>query len=72
VLRDYTAGAPMREGVRWTTLTRKEMGERLAEGGTPVSRAVVKALLRTHPYVRRKAQKAQAMGEHPERNAQVE
>lgn len=62
----------MREGVRWTNLTMKEIGERLAEVGTPVSRPVVKALLRTHHYVRRKAQKAQAMGEHPERNAQFE
>jgi hypothetical protein len=72
VLHDYTAGDPMREGVQWTNLTMKEIGERLAEVGTPVSRPVVKALLRTHHYVSRKAQKAQAMGQHPERNAQFE
>jgi hypothetical protein len=72
VLQDYTAGDPMREGVHWTNLTLKEIGEGLAGAGTAVSRVVVKALLRKHHYVRRKAQKAQAMGQHPERNAQFE
>jgi Rhodopirellula transposase DDE domain len=72
VLRDYTAGDPMREGVRWTNLTVKEIVGRLAAAGTPVSRTVVKDLLRKHHYVKRKAQKAQAMGHHPDRNAQFE
>lgn len=72
VLQDYTAGDPMREGVHWTNLTLKEIGEGLAVAGTAVSRVVVKALLRKHHYVRRKAQKAQALGQHPERNAQFE
>lgn len=72
VLQDYTAGDPMREGVRWTNLTLKEIVGCLAEVGTRVSRAVVKALLRKHHYVRRKAQKAHAMGQHPDRNAQFE
>jgi hypothetical protein len=72
VLQDYTAGDPMREGVRWTNLTQKEIGERLAAAGTPVSRTVVKYLLRKHHYVKRKAQKAQAMGHHSDRNAQFE
>lgn len=72
VLRDYTAGDPMRENVRWTNLTQKEIVERLAVAGMPVSVTVVKALLRTHHYVKRKAQKAQAMGQHPDRNAQFE
>lgn len=72
VLQDYTAGDPMREGVRWTNLTLAEIGERVAAAGTPVSRTVVKALLHNHHYVKRKAQKAQAMGAHPDRNAQFE
>jgi hypothetical protein len=72
VLQDYTAGDPMREGVHWTNLTLKEIGEGLAVAGTAVSRVVVKALLRKHHYVRRKAQKAQALGQPPERNAQFE
>lgn len=72
VVQDYTAGDPMRENVRWTNLTQKEIAARLAAAGTPVSVTVVKALLRKHRYRKRKAQKAQAMGEHPERNAQFE
>jgi Rhodopirellula transposase DDE domain len=72
VLQDYTAGHPMREGVRWTNLTLKEIGGRLAEAGTAVSRGVIKALLRKYHYSKRKAQKALAMGRHPERNAQFE
>jgi DDE family transposase len=72
VVRDYTAGDPMRENVRWTNLTQKEIAARLAAVGTPVRVPVVKTLLRKHCYRKRKAQKAQATGEHPERNAQFE
>lgn len=72
VLQDYTAGDPMQEGVRWTNLTVKEIVGRLAAAGTPVSRTVVKYLLRKHHYVKRKARKATAMGHHPDRNAQFE
>ena len=70
--RDYTAGDPLRDTVRWTNLTQKEISARLATAGTPVSVTVVKALLRQHHYVKRKAQKSKAMGQHPERNAQFE
>ena len=72
VLRDYTAGDPMREGVRWTNLTRAEIAQRLKEAGTPVSVTVVKQLLRKCRYVQRKAQKSQAMGQHADRNQQFE
>jgi len=72
VPRDYTAGDPLRDTVRWTNLTQKEISARLATAGTPVSVTVVKALLRQHHYVKRKAQKSKAMGQHPERNAQFE
>jgi DDE family transposase len=72
VLRDDTAGDPMREGVRWTNLTRAEIAQRLKEAGTPVSMTVVKQLLRKHRSVLRKAQKSQAMGRHADRNQQFE
>jgi cell fate (sporulation/competence/biofilm development) regulator YlbF (YheA/YmcA/DUF963 family) len=72
VLRDYTAGDPMREGVRWTDLTRAEIAQRLKEAGTPVSVTVVKQLLRKYRYVKRKAQKSQAMGQHADRDQQFE
>jgi hypothetical protein len=72
VLRDHTAGDPMRDDARWTNLTLREIADRLAQAGTPVSVTVVKQLLRKHNYVKRKAPKRQAMGQHPDRNAQFE
>lgn len=61
----------MREGVKWTDLTRREISERLAERGTPAGKRVVRQLLKRHRYVKRKACKSQAMGpRHPDRNAQ--
>jgi hypothetical protein len=62
----------MRQEVRWTDLTYEQIAEHLAEAGTPVSVPVVKQLLRKHGYVTRKAQKSEAMGEHPDRNQQFE
>jgi DDE family transposase len=72
VLRDRTAGDPMRQEVRWTDLTYEQIADHLAEAGTPVSVPVVKQLLRKHGYVKRKAQKSQAMGKHADRNQQFE
>src|SRR3954463_6411989 len=62
----------MRQEVRWTDLTYEQLAEHLAEAGTPVSVPVVKQLLKKHGYVTRKAQKAQAMGGHPDRTRQFE
>jgi hypothetical protein len=63
----------MREAVKWTDLTRREISARLAERGTPAGRRVVKRLLKRHGYVRRQARKSQTMGRrHPDRNAQFE
>lgn len=63
----------MREGVKWTDLTRRQISGLLAERQTPAGRRVVKQLLKEHGYVRRKAQKSQTMGRrHPDRNAQFE
>lgn len=73
VLRDHTAGDPMRQEVKWTDLTRREICGRLAQRGTPAGKRVVKQLLKKHGYVKRKAQKTQTMGpRHPDRNAQFE
>jgi hypothetical protein len=58
VLRDHTAGDPMRQDVRWTHLTRREIAERLAEEyQVEVSETVIRKLLKKHNYRRRKAQK---------------
>jgi Rhodopirellula transposase DDE domain len=72
VLQERTAGDPMRQEVRWTDLTFEQIAGHLAEAGTPVSVPVVKQLLRKHGYVKRKAQKSKAMGQHPDRNQQFE
>jgi Rhodopirellula transposase DDE domain len=73
VLRDHTAGDPMRQEVKWTDLTRRQICERLAQRGTPAGKRVVKHLLKKHDYVKRKAQKSQTMGpRHPDRNAQFQ
>jgi hypothetical protein len=62
----------MRQEVRWTDLTHGQIAGHLAEAGTPVSVPVVKQLLKKHGYVTRKARKAKAMGDHPDRNRQFE
>jgi hypothetical protein len=72
VLQDHTAGDPMRAEVKWTNLSRRQIAERMAESGTPVSRDVVSQLLRKHGYRRRKALKKKTMGHHRDRNAQFE
>jgi hypothetical protein len=73
VLRDHTAGDPMRADVKWTNLSRKEIALRVTALGTPVSRDVVSQLLRKHKYRKRKALKKKTMGpRHPHRNAQFE
>jgi hypothetical protein len=73
VLRDHTAGDPMRQEVKWTDLTRREICGGLAERGTPAGKRVVKQLLKKHGYVKRKAQKTRTMGpRHPDRNAQFQ
>ena len=73
VLQDHTAGDPMRPGVKWTNLSRRQIAKRLTELGTPASRDIASLLLREHGYRRRKALKKKTMGRrHPDRNAQFE
>jgi hypothetical protein len=70
VLRDFTAGDPMRQGVIWTNLTPGEIAARLAEKGTPVSAPVVRQLLQRHGYVKRQAQKRLTRSRHKHRDQQ--
>jgi Rhodopirellula transposase DDE domain len=72
VVKDYTAGDPMRPDVKWTNLTLGQIAERLAEAGTPVSVTVVKQLLRKPRDIKRKARKSRSMGQHADRNRQFE
>jgi len=62
----------MCEEVRWTNLTLNEIAQQLGVCGTPVSVPVVKQLLRQNHYVKRQAQKQQALGQHLQRDAQFQ
>jgi hypothetical protein len=72
VLAEHTAGSPVDEKVKWTNLTHAQIADQLKEQGCGVSESVVKQLLDRHGFVRRKAQKKQAMGKSETRNEQFE
>jgi hypothetical protein len=58
VIREYTAGDPMNETVRWTNLSPQDIANRLAQHhGIEVSVTVTRKLLDKHGYRRRKLQK---------------
>lgn len=62
----------MREGVKWTNLSRRQIARELKKLGTPASKNVVSQLLYEAGYRRRKPQKSHTMGEHADRNSQFE
>lgn len=62
----------MREGVKWTNLSRRQIACQLTALGTRASKQVASQLLRAHHYRRRKSHKNYTMGEHVDRNAQFE
>jgi hypothetical protein len=70
LVNPYIAGDPMREGVRWTNLSRPEIAKELAKRGFKISVTVVSELLDRHGLGRRKAQKTLAMGHHAQRDRQ--
>jgi hypothetical protein len=72
VLHDHTAGDPMNEKVRWTNLTIAQIIAALAQDHQmPVSKTVVRKLLKKHGYRRRQAQKRITMkSEIPHRDEQ--
>jgi Rhodopirellula transposase DDE domain len=57
VIKEHTAGDPMNIEIKWTNLTRKQIGFKLSEFGFFVSRNIVTQLLKKHGYVKRKALK---------------
>ena len=69
VLSEHTAGEPMDEKVKWTSLSCSEIAKALKKGFR-VSRNVVRQLLKKHGYVKRKAKKNQRTGEFKERDRQ--
>jgi hypothetical protein len=72
VVRDHTAGDPMREDVVWTYLSPPEIAEQLEVRGTPVCADTVRNLLDELGFVQRKAQKRLSMKATPFRNEQFE
>jgi hypothetical protein len=60
----------MREDVKWTNLSRRQISRRLKTMGTPAGKNVASRLLWDHGYRRRKPQKRWTMGQHADRNAQ--
>lgn len=73
MIESYTAGDPMDEKVRWTHLHPREIAMLIDEKHQiKTSNTVVKKLLRTHGFRRRKAQKKATMGTVENRNEQFE
>lgn len=62
----------MREGVKWTNLSRRQIARRLRGRGVRAGKNVVSRWLKAHGYHRRKAQKKRTLGQHADRNAQFE
>jgi len=68
----HTAGSPTNALIKWTNLTHPEIVQLMELEGLKVGIRVVKQLLKKHCYRKRKAQKRQATGSHPQRNEQFE
>jgi len=72
VVREHTAGSPQHDIV-WTNLRPWEIAELMTQRvQEPVSRRMVRQLLKRHGFVRRQSQKKKSLKVHPERNAQFE
>jgi len=73
ILKDYTAGDPMDDTIKWTNLTHQQIADRLKEDyGIEISRRIVKQLFKKHGYKKRKAHKSLSIGKSKNRNEQFE
>lgn len=72
VLKDFTAGDPMDEEIKWTHLTYAEIAEAMSMEGIDISKPIVKKLLKHHGYVKRKAFKNVKLGTTENRNEQFD
>ena len=70
LLRDYTAGDPMRPGVRWTNLSLRRIREDLIAYGFRIAVKSVPNLLLAFHFGRRQAQKKLSPKRHPQRDQQ--
>lgn len=72
IIKEYTAGDPMDDTVRWTNLSWFHISELLKKRGLDVGRYVVKNLMKQMGYVRRKMVKCKTMVQVKDRNEQFE
>jgi len=72
ILTSYTAGNPMTCDVLWTNLTLKQIQEKLKSCWISVSCPVIKKLLKSCHFVKRKMRKCKTMKEVENRNEQFE
>ena len=72
ILASFTAGNPVETNVLWTNLTLKQMQEILKEYFISVSCPVLKKILKSCHYVRRKMRKCKTLKETENRNEQFE
>jgi hypothetical protein len=71
VVHEHTAGSPQHD-IKWTNLRQPEIARRICAAGSPVSRRIVRQLLKKHGFVCRQAQKKKSFKQHPDRNPQFE
>ena len=62
----------MREDLKLTNLSRRQISRKVTELGTPANKDTVSKLLYEQNFHRRKPQKKRTMGQHADRNAQFE
>ena len=73
VIKNYTAGDPMKEGSLWTNLSYERIAEELFEKhGIKVSTKVTRQLIKRHKFGKRKLQKKTTMKQAANRNEQFE
>ena len=70
ILSEHTAGNPMKEDVKWTNLTKREIIKEMAKRGIKVSKNIVRKLLKKNKFVKRKAQKSTSTVQHKDRDRQ--
>lgn len=70
-MREHTAGSPQ-HGFLWTYLRPREIAQQITAAGIPVSRRIVRKLMRRHQFRLRQSQKKKSFKENPERNTQFE
>lgn len=72
ILKDFTAGHPMKENILWTNLSCSRISELFLSFGIKAGVHVVKQLLKSQGYVRRKLVKSKTMSVVEDRNEQFE